>query len=136
MTTFLFMTSFVGLLALVPIRKVFHFSSELYDVSCDTSHLIQLVVQMLLFSMFCCLVIYCISDDFIFMDFCYAWLEWCCWWSLYCLTNYDNRLQINISKWNTIIVVLINGFHTPKGDVRAKYKHVLFCPFLLCVFSS
>ena len=66
------MTSFVGLLALVPIRKVFHFSSELYDVSCDTSHLIQLVVQMLLFSMFCCLVIYSISDGFIFKDFGYA----------------------------------------------------------------
>ena len=32
MTAFLFVTSFVGLLALVPIRKVFHFSSELYHV--------------------------------------------------------------------------------------------------------
>ena len=67
MTAFLFVTSFVGLLALVPIRKVFHFISELYDVSHDTGHSVQLIVQMLLFSMFCCLVIYSISDDFFFI---------------------------------------------------------------------
>jgi len=28
----------------------------------------------------------------------------------------------------TATAVLINGFHTPKGDVMAKYEHVLFCP--------
>jgi len=28
----------------------------------------------------------------------------------------------------TATAVLINGFHTPKGDAMAKYGHVLFCP--------
>ena len=27
----------------------------------------------------------------------------------------------------TATAVLINGFHTPKGDVMAKYEHVLLC---------
>jgi len=34
----------------------------------------------------------------------------------------------------TATAVLINGFHTPKGDVMAKYEHVLFFPvFFFCV---
>ena len=35
----------------------------------------------------------------------------------------------------TATAVLINGFHTPKGDVMAKYEHVLFFPvfFFVCV---